>query len=306
MKVKKFTCHKCGAPKVNPYKNPYIVCDYCGHMIDVDYAAGLQVWNHSEEHTNQYMQKKVVFESNSAKYLQQKNRKAYWQEQYNYWDYYYQHYPEYLPPSIPKGEKYNLFIKAAADMMADSVFNPQSTEKSDAYNMAYASLEYYQKDGKNLVTYASFIKMMDAYIVLLEDGFRITYDNPEYAIFNEVLPEEFQSKMKLSQIAQIWIPYLEEQYADAFLEKHQLKHEYIEIDEPQRVNIICEDCKKDILIPSGALKCICENCRHENILKKTVNCRNCGRENEIPSEWKLTIDCNSCGTELRIVQPLFG
>src|SRR5688500_18917102 len=105
MKVKKFTCNTCGAPKVNPYTNPYVVCDYCGAMIDVDYAAGLQVWNHSEAHTNQYIKAKQKFESNSAKYLAAKNKEAYWKEQYNYWDYYYKHYPEYIPPSVPKGDK---------------------------------------------------------------------------------------------------------------------------------------------------------------------------------------------------------
>jgi DNA-directed RNA polymerase subunit RPC12/RpoP len=306
MKIKKFTCLTCGAPKVNAYKNPYVVCDYCGHIMDVDYAAGLEVWNHSEAHTNEYIKKKVIFESNSAKYVQQKNREAYWKEQYNYWDYYYQHYPEYLPPSIPKGEKYDLFIKAAADMMVDSVFGNAPTDNADAYTKAYSSLEYYQKNGKNLVTYESFTKMMDAYLVLLEDGFRVTYDNPQYAIFHEVLPEEFQSKMKLSQIAQIWIPYLEDKYADAFLEKYKLKHEYIEMEDPQRMQVVCEDCKKDLSVPAGALQCICPHCRHENILRNTVHCMNCGNENPLPEKWSLVIDCNTCGTELRVVQPLFG
>ncbi len=306
MKIKKFSCHRCGAPKVNAYKNPYVVCDYCGEMIDVDYAAGLEVWNHSEEHTNKYLQMKQKFETNSARYAKQKNKEAYRKEQYDYWDFYYTHYPEYLPPSIPKGEKYKLFITAAADMMADSVFSNPSTEKNDQYTKAYGNLEYYQKNGKTLVKYESFIKMMDVYLELQSDGFRIVYDNPKYQIMHEVLPEEFQLKMKLSQIAQVWIPYLDDQHADAFLTKHKLKHEYVEIEEPQRINVVCEDCKKDLSIPTGALRCICEHCRHENILRKTTHCINCGNENTLPDNWSMMMDCVTCGTELRVVQPLFG
>jgi len=306
MRIKKFECHHCGAPKVNPYTNPYIVCDYCGFMIDVDYAAGLQVWNHSEEHTNEYVQMKKQFEINAAKYLKEKNRDAYWQEYYNYWDFYYVHYPEYLPPSIPKGEKYKLFIKAAADMAANTMTYPYSTEKSDTYNEAYAGLLSYEKDGKKFAEYDSFLKMIKAYLDLQEQGFRIVYDNPVYEIMNEVFPEKIQLKMKLSQIAQVWIPYLEEKNADDFLERYQLKQEYVEIEEPQRYQVVCEDCKKDLLVPAGALVCICEHCRHQNILKKTIHCHDCGIENELPEDWTHTIHCIACGTQLRVVQPLFG
>jgi DNA-directed RNA polymerase subunit RPC12/RpoP len=305
MRVKKFSCYHCGAPKVNPYNNPYIVCDYCGFMIDVDYAAGLQVWNHSEEHTNKYMQMKQKFEANSAIYLKQKNKEAYWQEQYNYWDFYYTHYPEYLPPSIPKGEKYKLFIKAAADMAADAMSNTP-TQKAEAYNLAYKSLVYYQKGGKNFVNYNSFLKMMETYIELQEQGFRVVYDNPAYKIMNELLPEKFQLKMKLSQIAQVWIPYLEEDNIDDFLQFYQLKQEYVELEEPQRYKFICEDCGKELLVPIGALVCICEHCRHQNILRRKVPCSSCGYENELPENWNNSITCGSCSTQLRVVQPLFG
>ncbi len=305
MRIKKFTCYHCGAPKVNHYENPYIVCDYCGFMIDVDYAAGLQVWNHSAEHTNKYLEMKRNFETNSAKYLKQKNKEAYWQEQYNYWDFYYIHYPEYLPPSVPKGEKYKLFIKAAADMAVEAMSN-SSSQRSDNYNKAYQSLVYYQKGNKNFVNYISFLLMMQAYLELQEQGFRIVYDNPAYKIMNELLPEKFQLKMKLSQIAQTWIPYLEDKEADDFLEKYDLKQEYADIEEPQRYQIICEDCKSELLVPKGALVCICRHCRHQNILKKTANCLNCGFENELPQNWNNIITCSACNTQFRVVLPLFG
>ena len=305
MLVKKFTCHHCGAPKVNSYKNPYIVCDYCGFMIDVDYTAGLQVWNHSEEHTAKYVQMKQKFEANSAKFLQQKNKEAYWKEHYQYWDFYYTHFPEYLPPTIPAGEKYTLFIKAAADMAVDAMHQTSSV-KSEIYTRAYQSLVYYQKDNKNFVNYASFLKMIEAYLDFQQEGFRTMYDNPEYHIMNELLPEKFQLKMKLSQIAQVWIPYLEEENTADFLDRYQLKHEYVEAKEPQRIQHKCDGCGKEIHAPSGALVSICEHCRYRNTLKKTVKCHNCGFENELPKDWNQMITCSACSTQLRVVQPLFG
>jgi DNA-directed RNA polymerase subunit RPC12/RpoP len=305
MRIKKFDCHHCGAPKVTPYKNPYIVCDYCGYMIDVDYAAGLEVWNHSAEHTAQYLQRKTQYETNSKKYLAEKNKEAYWQENYDFWDFYYTHYPEYLPPSVPKGEKYKLFIQSAADMAADTM-NFTSTEKADAYNDAYKGLVYYQRDGRNFISFDTFLKMIAAYLEYQGQGFRIVYDNPKYEIMNEVMPEKFQLKMKLSQIAQVWVPYLEEKDADAFLNMYSLKQEYVEMEEPMRHEIVCDDCKKELSVPKGALVCICEHCRHQNILKKLVHCHDCGYENELPKNWNNMIACKSCGTQLRVVQPLFS
>ena len=63
----------------------------------------------------------------------------------------------------------------------------------------------------------------------------------------------------------------EKQYADKFLGMYNLKEEYVEIAEPLRETIQCEDCKKELLVPKGAMVSICEHCRYENILKKTCN-----------------------------------
>jgi hypothetical protein len=306
MRIKKFDCHQCGAPKVTAYKNPYIVCDYCGYMIDVDYSVGLEVWNHSEEHTFEYLQKKAIFESDSAKYLNNKDKAAYWKTNFDFWDFYYKHFPEYLPPTVSKGKKYDAFIKAAADMAADTINSDISPAKYDAYMDATKSLFYYQKDGQNFVDYAAFLKMIHTYLEVQTQGFRIVYDNPEYEIMNEVMPEKFQLKMKLSQIAQVWIPYLEDFNADAFLNEFHLKQEYVEMEDPILKQYNCEDCKEELSIPDGALKCICMKCRHENILKKAVHCHDCGYENELPANWDKMISCKSCGTQLRVVQPLFG
>lgn len=306
MRVKKFDCHQCGAPKVSAVKNPYVVCDYCGYMIDVDYAVGLEVWKESLNHTAQYIQRKVQFETKTKKYLAENNKEAYWQETYDFWDYYYTHYPQYLPPTVSKGEKYKLFIQSAADMAADTMGTDEVQAQSEAYKKANAELQYYKRDEKMYVNYAAFSKMIAAYLDFQSKSFRIVYDNPKYAIMHEVMPEQFQLKMKLSQIAQVWIPYLEEKDADAFLTQYKLKQEYVEIGEPVLQTVVCEDCKKELSVPEGALVCVCEHCRQENILKKVANCHDCGYENELPKDWKQMIKCGSCGSQLRVVQPLFS
>jgi hypothetical protein len=141
---KKFVCHHYSAPMVILYKNPFVVFDYCGIMIGTNCFTGLQVWNHSEEHTNQNKLTQQGFLTNSAKYLKENNKVAYWKETCNFWDFCYTYFPEYLTPSFPKDEKYKLFIKSEADM-ATATINTRPNSKSEAHNIANKSIIYYQK-----------------------------------------------------------------------------------------------------------------------------------------------------------------
>jgi hypothetical protein len=123
---------------------------------------------------------------------------------------------------------------------------------------------------------------------------------------NKFSPKKFQLRIRLSQIIQTWLPYLEEKNADDFLKRFHLKQEYVETEAPQIYKITCEECNTKLLAPAGAILCICDKCRHQNILKKTSHCQNCGTENEFPQNLDKMTTCKTCGTQLRVVQPIFG
>ena len=79
MKIKKFSCSQCGAPKINPYTLPYIICDFCGAFTDIDFSVGMEAWNKDPKRTNKYNQAKIHFENKLAEQLG-KNDKAAYQE----------------------------------------------------------------------------------------------------------------------------------------------------------------------------------------------------------------------------------
>jgi hypothetical protein len=106
MKIKKFSCYQCGAPKINPYLSPYIVCDFCGSFTDIDFAVGLDAWNKDPKRTEKYSKAKVSIEQQLAQLLGKGDKENYQKVQYDYWDLYYKIYPEYLPPSINTDDKY--------------------------------------------------------------------------------------------------------------------------------------------------------------------------------------------------------
>ncbi|MBL8016595.1 MAG: hypothetical protein JNK43_04935, partial [Ignavibacteria bacterium] len=125
MKIKKFTCIYCGAPKVNEYKSPYIMCDYCGSFTDIDYTLGLDTWNESPERTREYSVKKLKYMSDIDTALKRKDKTGYSKLQAEYWDYYYKTYPAYLPPSVDTSEKYDAYIKLCAESSTEYGFDPK-------------------------------------------------------------------------------------------------------------------------------------------------------------------------------------
>ena len=110
MKIKKFNCIQCGAPKINPYSSPYIVCDFCGAFTDIDFEQGLEAWNKNPKRTQKYSSEKIIFETKLAELIRKNNKENYSKVQKEYWDFYYKIYPEYLPPSINTTEKYQLYL----------------------------------------------------------------------------------------------------------------------------------------------------------------------------------------------------
>lgn len=306
MKVKKFNCHKCGAPKVNPYSGVYVVCDYCNTIIDIDYASSVQEIESNPERQEKWNEFYAEYLEKSPRLVAMGNKKEHRKLQYRYCKEYFKAFPSSLPPNVPKGDVFEQYCQASADFMSSHAFDENMQKAKSKYENLYAQIEYYQINGQYKAEYLGFAKMLDAYIEMLDLEIDLLYSNPDYELFNEYYPEEFNRKQRISQIAQMWIPYLEEDKANEFLNKYDLAHEYVDINPPEQTTIKCEECNKKLEVPKGVITCVCKYCRHQNKIQNSVNCRSCGIENPLPAKWKIMINCNSCGTELRIVQPLFG
>lgn len=306
MKIKKFICVNCGAPKINKYETPYILCDYCGSLTDIDYTNGLEFWTANPEKTMKYSIRKFEFESKLAGFLNSRNIAKYKQTQYEYWDYYYDCYPEYLPPTIDTKEKYSMYLEVAAESSTGYAFGGDNSSQNAELTRFQSALKYYQKNGRSYVTAETFFPMADYYVNFLKESMKGFYSNPEYAIMNDLLPQEVHLKMKLSMFVQIWLPYLTEEDSVKFLKQTGFFSQYVEMDLPEGKNTNCGNCGNELYIPEGSVKIFCEKCRKFTKVLQTFNCMSCGAENSVPDNPKKTIDCEYCGTENRVVRPLFG
>ena len=306
MKIKKFTCINCGAPKVNEYKSPYIMCDYCGSFTDIDYTLGLDTWNESPERTQEYVQKKFYYINEIEKALKKNDKVKYKQQQIAYWDFYYKTYPAYLPPSVDTEEKYNAYIELCGESSTEYGFDPKWQDYGSRQEKLQHGLTYYTFNGETKVEASGFFKLAEFFIDMTKEGMRVFYSDPKYALMNDVFPEKVHLKMKLSMFVQVWLPYLKNDEQKKLLDKSGFNMQYVDIERPAGREGECEHCKSEIYIPEGSYKVFCEKCRKTTKVQQSFKCMSCGAENSVPEYPAKPIDCEFCGVENRLIQRLFG
>lgn len=306
MRIKKFTCINCGAPKVNEYNSPYIVCDYCGSFTDIDFALGMNFWNQSPLTTIGYQFNKILYAQQLQRAMLSSDKAEYNRLQREYWDFYYRTYPAYLPPSINTGEKYKLYLDVCADSSTEYAFDKSVSESVSKLNQMQQSLSYYQTAEGVKVHSDTFFQMAEFYIGMTKDSFRDFYGKEEYAIMNELLPQEVHLKMKMSMFVQVWIPYLTDADIDRFLKLTGFSMQYMEIEKPAGRNTECKNCKANVYVPEGSYKVYCESCHRVMQVEMTFKCSSCGAQNNVPDTPSRPVDCEFCGVENRLIQRFFG
>lgn len=306
MRIKKFTCYNCGAPKINEYTSPYIVCDFCGSFTDIDYTLGFQNWQSDFERKQKYETEKIVIENTLSNLVSQKRESVYKKLQLHYWDLYYKAFPEYLPPTIDTEEKYKTLLEIAASSSTRDAFDPQSQHLSAESISMQSKLKYYYKDNRAYVEPESFFKLAEFYMNVLRSSFKDFYNNPEYSLMNDFLPEDVHLKMKISSFVQIWLPYLEEEHANRFLKMTGFNQQYVELTKPPGENINCPHCSTQLYIPQGSYKLYCESCHKIVQVRNSFKCMSCGADNHVPENPGKPVNCEYCETENRLIEPLFG
>ncbi len=300
MKIKKLNCPECGAAKVSPYKGPYISCDYCGTLIDIDAGNWINILNTNKRQQNlEELHHRIVAKSRKA--TQENNKEQYYRAQQEYWNNYYNIFPEFISPNVHKGEMFKAFLKAKAEWDTDLKFDDslQLKKKRSAFEGAKKKFESRTDPHYNYLV--AFMEMMEAYSKYVNAEIAVRSTLPKYEILNEIYPTGFEYKMDMAILAQPYFVEMGEVEIKHYLKKFNFEYEYAEAVNIDTREVECTACKQKILAPTGAFRCICENCYEMNVIKRTINCNNCAMENTLPEKWSSLINCMGCGTEIKVV-----
>lgn len=306
MRIKKFTCLNCGAPKINNYSSPYVVCDYCGALTDIDFTVGMDKWNESFFTTVVYQLKKADLMQQSQTAMNSGNREEYFRLQFKFWDLYYKTFPPFLPPSIDTPDKYRSYLEVCAVSSVEAAFDPKWHKYAGQQQILQQAVTFYPTPKGNRAYAEPFFELARFFIDMTREGMQVFYRDPRYVIMHELLPEPVHLKMKLSMFVQAWLPYLAPTDAERLLEMSGFKLEYVEIATPKGKITKCDHCGNDLFAPDGSYKVYCESCRKMTRLTESFFCMSCGSPNDVPDNPGKPIPCKSCKVENRLIRPQFG
>jgi hypothetical protein len=304
MKVKKFVCKQCGAPKINPYTGIFVVCDYCNDMIEIDMWSKFELDNEIPEQVEQRNRLNSDYSSTLETFRLENDHEGMLKYCRYVTDEMYKLSPHSLPPNLPKGEKYERFIDVFAGFRMNKFLSEEIKKADQIFMSKFQNIEFYEVEGRQYVNVNEFIQALDSFLLAIKMEMNLIYDVPKSDDVENYLPRELYEKSKLQEGIRNWLPYIEDGHTDTVLKQYNLMQEFIEINPPEMQMVDCENCKEETLLPKNSIKYVCKGCKHENIVRSTVNCGSCGAQNQIPEKWTIKINCHNCSSELRLVQAI--
>lgn len=303
MKIKKLNCPECGAAKVTPYSGPYICCDYCGTLMDIDAGNWMKILHTNKRQKNlEEVDHRIVVKTRKA--LQENNKDLYYRAQQEYWNSYYNIYPEFISPNVHKGEMFKAFLKAKAEWDTDLKFDDSLQLKKKRSSFEGARKKFESRDDPHYNYIVAFMEMMEAYSKYIKAEVEVRSSLAKYELLNVIYPAGFEYKMNMAILAQPYFTEMGDVEIKHYLKKFGFEYEYAEVAQIETSEIECTACKLPMQVTKGAFRCICENCYEMNIIQRNINCNNCGMQNILPEKWSLLINCVGCGTEIRILRQI--
>jgi len=303
MKVKKFICQKCGAPKVTKLDWSYVVCDFCASLVDVDITMGEKEYNPGSEKTQYFEIQENYLNHHAAEAYENGDKEAYYNTRYKYWQVYLDVFPNYILPTIAPSQL-EMWIRISAH--SDTYFQFKEGGDIDRQRQKEANdaIQWYQKNGNNFAEMDSFIHATKTYKEVLYNDLKEMRGLEGLELLNEVFPLEIALKKELSSFVQMWLPYLEKENQDKLLVCTGLDAKYIDLIPVAIKEKPCSNCSHILQVPDGAIRSRCSECNAENTWGKVI-CVSCNGENDLPNKWHETIACQYCTSEIRVIDKVF-
>lgn len=301
MKIRKFTCPECGAPKVNAYKGPYVMCDYCGSLMGVDAEQWLIIENNNKRQSRfEELHHRIVAKSRKA--IGEDSRESYKRAQQEYFNNYYNIFPEFIPPTIEKGEPYKQYLQLKAEWATDIQFDDQIKirKKKSAYE--HSIKNFHSPKEPHLDFFAALLKIVESYHSLIRLEIDLKTKLEKYNLFNQYVDPSIAYKMKMSIMLQPFFLQLSDTEIKHLVKKYSLDYDFSDVPSPDLIEVSCSHCQRSTKAVKGAIRSVCDYCLELNIITHAIHCSQCGSENTLPEKWRVMLHCNSCGSKLSVVR----
>ena len=321
--VKRGTCDFCGATKQLPTVRQYLYCDFCGQLTDYDLRRAAEAGATSPTITT-YAQIANEIGPQAENVRKAGDRDRYRMLQQQLYSAQAEHTPWAVPPRAWNDEVYRQgWVDYSTAIAVAAAFDP--TQVAYTKEVTSLSLRLQWKGGMGLGMLGGMVATvrrmgtygldtqqmtpkaeMSSFWPLAETILAQTQhmnDLIRREGINELDPDrslpELTDRMTRSMLAQGWLPRLEPDDGQQFIEWLGLRHEY------QRAQVLpaesrsCAGCGYELAALPGATRVVCDACgRPVDLASPQVVCTGCNSR-VCFIEGATHLHCPYCQTELR-------
>lgn len=305
VRFKRSVCPSCGGHKTRPSQTAYVYCDFCGTLADYDFAKACEQPAKQPGPAYQDLNNRLSPMMQHAKATGDVN--GYRNLQKQLFEMYIEMLPNANPPRVSDPEYRRKYVDYMAEGGTVTAFDPQALALEAEVTRTVTGLQWaFPKPGVMKVAPQSFGAMANAVFAQQDYIAKLYESRGVYAMHPDRPGGDLQKRVGISLFVQGWLPMLDEQSTQAFLDRAGLKTEYVEVEPVKGDKADCAGCGTPLEVLPGAKRCICEKCGQGlEVGGERITCRGCGAP-LAPTEGSQNVTCPHCKNSFQRVQMIKG
>lgn len=300
-RFKRSICPSCGGHKTRPSITAYVYCDFCGALADYDFQKACE--KPAERPGPAYESLNAQIAPVLAQAKMRGDVQTFRQYQMQLFDSFVTMTPASCPPRVSDPRYRHAYVAYMAEGAVAEAFDPVAGQHTANVNAVVQRLQFVSpKPGQIKVSPQSFHQMVEAVFAQQDHLARVHEARGVYAMHPDKAPAELQRRIGISMFVQGWLPMLDEQSTQAFLQRAGFKSEYVEADPPPGEKADCASCGNHLEILPGAKRVVCDKCGQAlEVAGDRLTCQGCGSA-LAPAEGTTNVTCPHCKHSFQRVQ----
>ncbi len=295
IQVRNVRCPTCGAPKLTPARSAYVYCDFCGQLMDWDFARA-NAAKQAPGPRYEAMLAALAPQLAAAHAAGDPHALAHLHRQI--FDQHMTECPASYSPRLGDPAYRAALLERTVHAQVIRELDPACRAADQAVSAAVQALVWVQRGGPRARP-DTFWAMYEAIVAADTVTQAAVRARPSGVADPDDTPPELTARMRDSIVVQAWSRYLDDDVVPQLLARTGLRAEYDTVASPPLVACPCTHCGASREVPHGAVRTICEDCGWTVQLGTPAFCGYCGARIVFPVGTEI-VSCAHCKAEARL------
>ncbi|MDP2309910.1 MAG: DUF1266 domain-containing protein [Pseudomonadota bacterium] len=292
VRIKRTSCHACGAPKQLPPTTGWVYCDRCGTLADWDFRKACEGGSALPGPAYEQILSKLAPALDAARNARDGTKCVKLQRQlFTAW---VEACPKSVPPRAAEATYRAAYVEYLASAAVATDLDSEWQVLAMAVKGATQGIQFEGDPRKPRVRSAAFWTLYGAVKRQVERGMRVYAESGVLELHPDEASAELQSRLTWSVFAQGWLPFLAEADGERLLAETGLAGDYDILPSVAHGIRHCGGCGNQIAVVAGATRVVCEACGHRvEVGVAEIPCTQCAGMISLPVG-KERVACPFC------------